>query len=72
MKDIKHITKAVARSTPYRLDKEIERLTVKTVRNKMRKLISIWQRNTHRTIPPEVHNSVAPISVPTGQPILKY
>jgi hypothetical protein len=68
MKDMKHITEAIARSTPYRLDKEMKRATVKTVRNKMRKLTSIWQRNTNLAIPLEVHDSVAPISVPTGHP----
>ncbi|KAG9248783.1 hypothetical protein BJ878DRAFT_287185 [Calycina marina] len=56
----KHITEAVARSTPYRLDKEMKRATVKMVRSKMRKPTSIWQRNTNLTIPPEVHDSVAP------------
>ncbi|KAG9244993.1 hypothetical protein BJ878DRAFT_40562 [Calycina marina] len=60
MEDMKHITEAVARSTPGRLDKKLKRATVKTVRNKMRKLMSIWQRNTNLTIPPEVHDSVAP------------
>ncbi|KAG9245438.1 hypothetical protein BJ878DRAFT_541278 [Calycina marina] len=60
MEDMKHITEAVGRSTPGRLDKELKRATVKTVRNKMRKLMSIWQRNTNLTIPPEVHDSVAP------------
>jgi hypothetical protein len=72
MEDMKHITEAVGRSTPGRLDKETGRATVKTVRNKMRKLMSIWQRNTNLTIPPEVHDSVAPVSVPAGQPMLKY
>jgi hypothetical protein len=72
MEDMKHITEAVARLTPGRLDKETGRATIKTVRNKMRKLMSIWQRKTNLTIPPEVHDSVAPVSVPAGQPTLKY
>jgi len=72
MEDMKHITEAVGRATPYRLDKELKRATVKTVRNKMRKLMSIWQRNTNLTIPPEVHDSVAPVSAPAGKPIPKY
>ena len=72
MEDMKHITEAVARSTPGRLDKELKRATVKTVRNKMRKLMSIWQRKTNLTIPPEVHDSVAPVSAPAGKPTPKY
>jgi hypothetical protein len=72
MKDMKHITEAVARSTPGRLDKETGRATVRTVRNKMRRLLSIWQRMTNFTIPPEVHNSVAPVSVPAGHPTPKH
>ncbi|KAH9203425.1 hypothetical protein DL95DRAFT_503944, partial [Leptodontidium sp. 2 PMI_412] len=60
MEDMKHITEAVGRATPYTLDKELKRATVKTVRNKMIKLMSIWQRKTNLTIPPEVHDSVAP------------
>ncbi|KAH6725001.1 hypothetical protein BKA61DRAFT_688306 [Leptodontidium sp. MPI-SDFR-AT-0119] len=48
IEDIKHITKAVGRLTPGRLDKELKRATVKT------------QRKTNLTIPPEVHDSVAP------------
>jgi chromosome condensin MukBEF MukE localization factor len=72
MEDIKYITEAVGRSTPSRLDKETGRVTVKTVQNKMRKLMLIWQRKTNFTIPSAVHNSVAPVSVPAGQPTLKY
>lgn len=60
---MKHITEAVRRVTSYKLDKELKRATVKTVRNKIRKLTSIWQRKTNLTIPPEVHDSVAPVSV---------
>ncbi|KAG9233107.1 hypothetical protein BJ875DRAFT_442545 [Amylocarpus encephaloides] len=48
MEDMKHITKAVRRSTPGRLDKELKRVTIKT------------QRKTNLTIPLEVHDSVAP------------
>jgi hypothetical protein len=72
MEDMKHITEAVGRSTPGRLDKATGRATVRTVRNKMRKLMSIWQRKTNSTIPPEVHDSVAPVSVPAGHPTPKY
>ncbi|MCJ1232319.1 hypothetical protein MMC14_000269 [Varicellaria rhodocarpa] len=36
MEDIKHFAEAVGRSTPFRLDKEMKKATVKTVRNKMR------------------------------------
>lgn len=72
MEDMKHITEAVGRSTPGRLDKELNRATVKTVRNKMRKLMSIWQRKTNLTIPPEVHDSVAPVSAPAGKSTPNY
>lgn len=71
MEDIKHTTGAVARSTTGRLNKETGRAIVKTVRNKMRKLMSIWQRKTNLTIPPEVHDSATPVSVPVGQPAPK-
>jgi hypothetical protein len=72
MEDMKHVTEAVARSTRGRLDKKTKRGTVKSVRNKMRKLMSIWQRETNLTIPTEVHDSVAPVSAPAGQLVPKY
>lgn len=72
MKDMRHTTEAVGLSTPGRLDKETGRATVKTVRNKMQKLMSIWQRNTNFAIPPEVHDSVAPVSAPAGKHTPKY
>jgi hypothetical protein len=62
MEDMKHFAEAVGRSTPGRLDKETKRATVKSIRNKIRKFMSIWQRETNLTIPPEVHDSMAPVS----------
>ncbi|KAK0114147.1 hypothetical protein ONS95_013649 [Cadophora gregata] len=41
MENMKHIAEAVGRSTPSRLDKKTKRATIKTVQNKMRKLMSI-------------------------------
>ena len=69
MKDMKHIAEAVGRSTPGRLDKEKGKATVKTVRNKMRKFMSQWERKTNLAIPPEVHDSVAPVSTPPASPL---
>ncbi|KAN0101619.1 Protein of unknown function (DUF3435) domain containing protein [Hyaloscypha variabilis] len=57
MEDMKHVAEAVARSTRGRLGK---RATVKSVRGKMRKLLSIWLRKTNLPIPQDVHDSVAP------------
>ena len=48
MEDIKHVTEAVARLTGGKLGK---RAIVKTVRGKMRKLMSIWLRKTNLPIP---------------------
>jgi len=69
MEDIKHVTEAVARLTGGKLSK---RAIVKTVRGKMRKLMSIWLRKTNLPIPQDVYDSVAPISAPAGQTALKY
>ena len=66
MKDMKHIAEAIGRSTPGRLDKETGMATVKTIRSKMRIFMSQWVRKTHLSIPPEVHDSAAPVSVPSG------
>ena len=35
MEDIKHITETIGHVTPYKLDKELKRVTVKMVWNKM-------------------------------------
>jgi hypothetical protein len=64
---MKHFAEAVGRSTPGRLDKT-KRATVKSVRNKIRKFMSQWQRETNLTIPEEVHDSMAPVSAPAGLP----
>ena len=69
MEVMKHFAEVVGRATPGRLDKEMtldknkKRATVKTIRNKIRKFMSQWQRETHLTIPKDVHDSMAPVSV---------
>ncbi|KIW36203.1 uncharacterized protein PV06_11531 [Exophiala oligosperma] len=66
MEVMKHFAEVVGRATPGRLDKEKaldknkKRATVKTIRNKIRKFMSQWQRETHLTIPKDVHDSMAP------------
>jgi hypothetical protein len=59
MEDMKHFAEAVGRLTPGRLDKATKRVTVKSVRNKIRKFMSQWQLETNLTIPKEVHDSMA-------------
>jgi hypothetical protein len=66
METMKHFAEAVGRSTPGRLDKKTKRATVKSIRNKIRKFMSQWQRETNLTIPKDVHDSMAPVSVSTG------
>jgi hypothetical protein len=51
MEDMKHLAEAVGRSTPGRLDKTTNRATAKSVRNKIRKFMSQWQRETNLTSP---------------------
>jgi hypothetical protein len=65
MEDMKHFAEAVGRSTPGRLDKATKRATVKSVRNKIRKFMSQWQRETNLTIPKAVHDSMTPSIAPT-------
>ena len=65
----KHVAKAVGLATPGRLDKEEGMATVKTVRAKMRRLFSQWERKTNRKIPPEIHDSMASVRTPAGLPI---
>jgi len=72
MEDMKHFAEAVGRSTPGRLDKVMNRATVKTIRNKIRKFMSQWQRETNLTIPLEVHDSMAPVSALAGLPTPMY
>jgi hypothetical protein len=60
MEDMKHFAEAVGRSTPGRLTK---RATVKSIRVKIRRFMSQWQRETNLTIPKDVHDSMAPVSV---------
>ena len=71
MKVAKHVAKAVGLTTPGKLDKESGMATVKTIRGKMRRLFSQWERKTGRKIPPEIHDSMAPVSTPAGLPTLK-
>jgi hypothetical protein len=72
MEDMKHFAEAVGRSTPGRLDKATKRVTVKSVRNKIRKFMSQWQRETNLTVPKEVHDLMTPASAPAGLPTPKY
>jgi hypothetical protein len=68
----KHVAEAIGLATPGKLDKEEGMATVKTVRNKMRKLMSMYERKTGRTIPPEIHDSMAPVSTPASLPSPKW
>jgi hypothetical protein len=63
MENMKHFAEAVGRSTPGRLDKGTKRATVKSIRVKIRRFMSQWQRETNLTIPKDVHDSMAPVSV---------
>ena len=62
MEDMKHFAEAVGYSTPGRIDKKTKYGTVKSVRNKIRKFMSQWQRETNLAIPKDVHDSMAPVS----------
>ncbi|OBT38904.1 hypothetical protein VE00_10781 [Pseudogymnoascus sp. WSF 3629] len=59
MQCMKHFAELVGRSTVGRLD-EGGMATVKTVRNKVRIFMSQWERENHQSIPPKVHESMAP------------
>jgi hypothetical protein len=72
MEDIKHFTEAVERLTLGRLNKVTKRVTVKSIRIKIRKFMSQWQRETNLTISKEVYNSIAFINASAGLPTLKY
>jgi hypothetical protein len=48
--------RAVGRATVRRLDKEQNKLTARITRNKMRKFMSQWQRETGLTIPQDVYD----------------
>ncbi|GAB1318208.1 hypothetical protein MFIFM68171_08418 [Madurella fahalii] len=60
METLKHFAESVARSTTARLDKTLDRPTVKTIRNKVRKFMSAWERETNLPIPKDVHDSMCP------------
>lgn len=64
MIDMKHFVEFVGRSTVGRIEKFTKKATTWSVRNKMRKFMSQWQRKTGLTIPHEVHDSVTPVSTP--------
>jgi hypothetical protein len=57
MEDVKPFAEAVGRSTPGRLDTVTKIATAKSVRNKIRKFMSQWQRETNLAIPKDVHDS---------------
>ncbi len=54
MEDMKHLTEVLGRSIPGRLDRVIKRAIVKSIRNKIRKFMSQWRRETKLTIPKDV------------------
>jgi len=57
------VAESVERSTTARLDKTLDRHTVKTIRNKVRKFMSARERETKLPIPKEVHDSMCPVSM---------
>jgi hypothetical protein len=65
METAKHVAEAVGLATPGQLDKEGGMATVQTVRVKMRRLFSQWERKTDRKMPQEIHDSMAPVSTST-------
>jgi hypothetical protein len=62
MVDLKHFAEAVGRATVGKLDKEQNKATVRSIRNKMRRFMSQWQRETGQIIPQQVRDSMAPVS----------
>ncbi|KAF4458660.1 carbonic anhydrase 2 [Fusarium albosuccineum] len=60
MRVMKHFAEFLALGTTGKLDKENELPTTDSVRNKMRRFYSNWQRETHQTIPTEITRSMAP------------
>jgi hypothetical protein len=69
---MKHFIEVIGRSTPGKLNKLTKLATVKSIRNKIRKFMSQWQRETNLTIPEEVNDSITPVSAPAGLPTPKY
>ncbi|KAH7255156.1 uncharacterized protein BKA55DRAFT_725354 [Fusarium redolens] len=61
MQVMKHFAEFVALGTVGKLDKENELPTTDSIRNKMRRFYSNWQRKTRQTIPAEVTLSMAPL-----------
>jgi len=51
METIKHVAKTIGLATLVKLNKEKNIATVKTIRNKMQKLMSQWKRETILFIP---------------------
>ncbi|KAK7422764.1 hypothetical protein QQZ08_009389 [Neonectria magnoliae] len=60
MQVMKQFAEFVALGTVSKLDKNNQLPTTDTVRIKMRRLYSNWQRKSHTTIPKEVTGSMAP------------
>jgi hypothetical protein len=66
MQTMKHFTEVLALGLMPRLDTDGGMPTTWTVKNKMRQFRNQWEREHHRTIPKEVKESVAPVSVIQG------
>ncbi|KPM33976.1 hypothetical protein AK830_g12599 [Neonectria ditissima] len=60
MQVMKHFAECMALGTVGKLDKENQLPTTDSVRNKMRRFYSNWQRKNHQTIPKEITGSMAP------------
>jgi len=58
METMKHFAETVGRSTKARLDKVLNRPTVKSIRVKIRTFMSAWERETDLSIPKDVHDSM--------------
>ena len=61
METMKHFAEVVARTTKGRLDKKLNRPTVKSIRVKVRCFMAAWERETKFVIPKHVHDSMAPV-----------
>ncbi|KAH8655514.1 hypothetical protein BX600DRAFT_525660 [Xylariales sp. PMI_506] len=60
METMKHYAECIGRATKARLDKSLNRPTVKTIRVKVRTFMSAWERHTSLHIPKHVHDSMCP------------
>lgn len=66
MVNLKHFAEAPGRAIIGGLDKEQIKPTLRTIRNKMGKFMSQWQRETGLTIPQDIHDSMALVSTPSA------